>query len=250
MGFTYVSFGGGVNSVAMCLGLVDMGFSPDAIIFSDTGGEKPETYEYLKMFSDFLTSKGFPAITVVREERFTLEQECLDGKRLPSLAYGFRSCSDKFKKRPIRRYLKTLPQVLATWEADEPVMQLIGFSFDEMFRVSRASNDEDKRFFNRFPLVEWAMDRQGCIDIIAKHGLAIPPKSSCFFCPAMKKPEILELREKHPALYARAIAMEQNAHETFTSIKGLGRSYSWADVEQAPASPQMELPCMCSDGDE
>ena len=43
-----VSFGGGVNSSAMLIGMHERGITPDAILFSDTGGEKPETYQHIE----------------------------------------------------------------------------------------------------------------------------------------------------------------------------------------------------------
>lgn len=39
-----VSYGGGTNSTALLVGMVNNKIIPDAIIFADTGGEKPETY--------------------------------------------------------------------------------------------------------------------------------------------------------------------------------------------------------------
>jgi hypothetical protein len=55
----------------------------------------------------------------------------------------------------------------------------------------------------------------------------VPLKSACFFCPASKKQEILWLRERHPELLERALAIERNARATLRSVKGLGRSFSW-----------------------
>ena len=46
-----VSYGGGTNSTAMIIGLRDAGIPIDLIAFSDTGGERQETYEYIKTFS-------------------------------------------------------------------------------------------------------------------------------------------------------------------------------------------------------
>jgi len=37
------AYGGGVNSTAMLIGFVERNIKPDHIIFSDTGGERPET---------------------------------------------------------------------------------------------------------------------------------------------------------------------------------------------------------------
>ena len=49
----------------------------------------------------------------------------------------------------------------------------------------------------------------------------------CFFCPASKKSEIAWLQEHHPDLLERALRIERNAQDKLTSVKGLGRSFSW-----------------------
>lgn len=49
------------------------------------------------------------------------------------------------------------------------------------------------------------------------------------FCPSMKQPEILNLKEHNPALYQRALALEANAMPNLKTIKGLGRNYSWQE---------------------
>jgi hypothetical protein len=66
-------------------------------------------------------------------------------------------------------------------------------------------------------------------------------KSACFYCPASKKPEILWLREQHPELLARALAIERNAQDKLISVKGLGRSFAWTDfLDRAD-----DLPLFC-----
>jgi hypothetical protein len=54
-------------------------------------------------------------------------------------------------------------------------------------------------------------------------------KSACWFCPASKKPEIVWLQQHHPDLLGRALAIERNARDGLTSVKGLGRSFSWEE---------------------
>ena len=66
-----------------------------------------------------------------------------------------------------------------------------------------------------------------CIEVIERAGLSAPGKSSCFFCPSMKKKEIEGLYLNNPDLFQRAVALEVNAAETLIKIKGLGRSWSW-----------------------
>jgi hypothetical protein len=88
----------------------------------------------------------------------------------------------------------------------------------------------DRHFFTYwYPLMEWGLDREACQRIIAAAGLPVPLKSSCFFCPAMKKAEIVWLQEHHPELLDRALRIEENAQAKLTSVKGLGRSFRWAD---------------------
>ena len=90
------------------------------------------------------------------------------------------------------------------------------------------------------------------MEAIARAGLPQPGKSACFFCPSSKPREILELSRTHPELLQRALAMEANAE--LTSVKGLGRSFAWADlVKYSEAqldlfSHTTEIPCGCFDG--
>ena len=91
-----VAYGLGVDSTAMLVELSIRGLRPDLILFADTGGEKPETYQYLDVIRPFLSKIGFPPVTTVRYEPkravySTLEDQCLHTGTLPSLAYGGKS---------------------------------------------------------------------------------------------------------------------------------------------------------------
>jgi len=77
--------------------------------------------------------------------------------------------------------------------------------------------------------MEWGWDREACIRAIEAAGLPQPGKSSCFFCPSMRAEEIIDLRENHPDLFRRAVALEDNAQANLKTVKGLGRSYSWKE---------------------
>lgn len=91
-----VAYGLGVDSTAMLVEFAHRGIRPDMILFADTGGEKPETYQYMDVFRPFLAKVGFPRVMVVRYQPkrakyTTLEQQCLHTGTLPSLAYGGKS---------------------------------------------------------------------------------------------------------------------------------------------------------------
>ena len=97
-----VSYGGGVNSTALLIGLHQHRIPVDLILFADTGAEHPHTYAYLDIMDRWLKGHGMPPITRVYKttrdsKRLTLEQECLQSGTLPSIAYGFKRCSLKHK---------------------------------------------------------------------------------------------------------------------------------------------------------
>lgn len=232
-----VSYGAGTNSTAMLIGLHWRGERPDLILFADTGGERPETYHHLETVSKWCESIGFPAILTVIAPNKTLEQDCNDRHALPSIAYGFKTCSLRWKKEPQDKYLRNHGMADA--------MIFIGIDADETHRAKEFPN-------TRYPLVEWNWGRDECVEAIARAGLPQPGKSACFFCPSSKPREILELKRTHPELLQRALAMEAGAK--LTSVKGLGRSYAWADlVRYDDAQMDMfrgdvEIPCGCFDG--
>ena len=115
-----VAYGGGINSTAMLVGMHERGIRPDAITFADTGGERPETYAYVAAVSAWCESVGFPAVVTVRhtyasEKYATLEEECLGSQTLPSIAYGFKKCSLKWKVGPQEKWAKSWQPAIDCW---------------------------------------------------------------------------------------------------------------------------------------
>ena len=247
---TVASFGGGTDSTAMLIGMQQRGERVDLILFADTGGEKPHTYEHIKRFSDWLVGHGMPEITAVKSSS-TLEEVCIKDKCLPSIAYGFKTCSQRFKIQPQDKFRNNWEPAKLAWERGEKVTQLVGFDATE---ERRAKDYGDKKYAVRYPLIEWGWDRKKCIEVIQSAGLPLPGKSACFFCPSSKAQEVKELARQYPELAKRAIAMEANAN--LTTIKGLGRDYSWAELlEFDDAQTKLfdsdystaEVPCGCYD---
>jgi len=244
-----VAYGGGTNSTAMLIGMQQKGIVPDIILFADTKGERPETYEYVRIFSKWLVKNGMPEILTVTKTSMdeSLEANCLRKKMLPSLAYGYKTCSIKWKAQPQEKYMNNWDVSKAAWKRGEKVLKHVGFDADE---PHRAKFKEDKKYENAYPLIDWDWGRDECVEVIKKAGLPSPGKSSCFFCPASKKHEISSL-PKH--LKTRAIAMERNAE--LTTMKGLGRRFSWeqflkdeANSLFAETESDIEEACGCYDG--
>jgi len=245
------SYGGGTNSTAMLIECAKRDIKIDLILFADTGGEKPHTYEYVNRFSAWLVEHGMPSIIGVKKagNMETLEENCLRMNMLPSLAYGFKSCSQKYKIQPQDKFVNNWPPAKEAWKRGEKITKLIGYDADE---ERRAKIYDDKKYDYWYPLIEWDMGRDECIQVIEDAGLCLPGKSACFFCPASKQNEIRQLAQVYPELMERALKMESNAE--LTSIKGLGRNFAWKDViatddmfsDDFHLAP--ELACGCYDG--
>lgn len=260
---TVVSFGGGVNSTALLVGLWERGERPDFILFADTGGERESTYAHVREVGAWCSRVGFPPITRVSNadrpnfQHASLELECLNNATLPSLAYGNKGCSAKWKRQPMDRWLRGQARVQHAWESGERVVRMIGIDAGEAHRSANLMSIEDPRWVYRRPLVDWDWAREECIEAIQRARLEVPGKSACWFCPAMKKREVIQLAKEAPNLYARALEMEDTAApNNGPTVRGLGRAWSWREVVDADRAQLKLFPetvddaCMCFDGEE
>jgi hypothetical protein len=262
--------GVGVDSAALLIALKRAGVRPDLITFADTNAEKPETYNYLAILDNKLQEWGFPLttrckhITTDRVQYNDLEGNCLDNQTLPSLAFGKKSCSIKWKQVPQDAVVKGVksgpnkkdphPIWLDAQARGVLPVKLIGYDAGRAdIRRSGKLSDQDECFHYRYPLQALGWKREDCIRVIAEEGMPIPIKSACFFCPASKQWELFWLAGAHPDLLLRALNMEYRAltgkHSRFDTVEfgdtwerlvrnaerfpsskstvGLGRGFAW-----------------------
>lgn len=256
-----VSYGIGLDSTAMLVEMYNRGIRPDLILFSDTGGEKPETYAYLAVINAWLVRVGFPTVTVVRyaparAPYTTLEGKCLANETLPSLAFGGHSCALVFKRDVMVKYLKNWAPARAAIARGEKIIKAIGYDSSKADRRRRGKADRttdrirlqivERAACGKAPeadqwevahctfayyLQDWELERADLAAIILAAGLRLPVKSACFYCPASKPAEVVQLRIDHPDLYLRAVAMEHGARDGrhgLTTKAGLGMGgWSW-----------------------
>lgn len=190
----YLSFGAGVNSTALLLLLTDMGERFETV-FVNHGGDYPETYEYV----DYLRAEGFEITEVIPPTYCgctTIEQYIYKYKFAP--ARFRRWCTQCFKVIPFLKYIES------------PCTALLGIGFDEMHRaenrVKKHKLEENVTY--EYPLIDVRMDRDDCIDLIREHGLKVPKRSMCWFCPFQNKQQFRELYLNYPDLYHRAVEIE------------------------------------------
>lgn len=254
-----VSFGGGINSAALLVGLYEHQIVPTLILFADTAGddplrrgEKPETYAFIDNHMQPWVKKHLSQeIVIVKHFKGdSLRASCFRNGTLPSKAYGMPGCSVKFKHQLMERYEKLI------YGPDRIIIKAIGYHADE---TRRSDITEKGRYEYRYFLREWGWNQQDCINALVRHGLPVPMKSACYFCPSSKAHEVIWLRDNHPELFADAIAMEKQAEPYHAELggrtKGLGRRWAWSDLIQITPTQAEDLdepdpiPCMCYDGE-
>lgn len=213
----------GVDSTASLILAQQQGIVPAAILFADTGGEKPETYHFKEILEQWILQSFDQPLVTVRHKRKragkecnSLEEMCIAGKDLPSIAYGKKSCSQDWKAKPIEKWVKN--------NITEDVVFAISYNADEMRRAVPYPG-------KIYPLIDAGWGRVECLAAIARSPLPMPCKSACFFCPSSPKKLVLELDRVHPDLAKRAVAMEENdtTSEKY-KVKGLGRNWSWKSL--------------------
>lgn len=265
-------FGAGVDSTGMIVALHAAGIRPDIITFADTGGEKKKSLEHITRMNKVLASWGWPLIDVCRKQTLAstgysdLYGNCMANETLPSLAFGMKSCSIKWKQGPQDQFIKgakrgpnaCAPHPIWTEYQDTGVRicKLIGYDCSKAdIRRSKNLPAADADFDYAYPLqvIGWA--RQDCVNAITQYLGAdlVPIKSACFFCPASKAWELFWLAANDPDQMDAALLMERRAltgrHSRFDEVEfgaswdelvrtadrfpstatsvGLGRSFAW-----------------------
>lgn len=210
-----VSYGMGTDSTALLVLMAAQGIVPDVVMFADVGSEKPETYAFIEKANEFLRSVGFPETTIVESAKTSkhdsLGHNCHDNRTLPSLAFGLKGCSQKWKVDKMDVWSRNnRPDYARAWAVGLKVHKLIGYDGSPA-DCRRSKLADDREYSYSYPLREAGIKRPDLIRIIDAAGLPQPGKSACYFCPATKGHEIIELGEAHPELLADSLKMEANA---------------------------------------
>jgi hypothetical protein len=227
----YLSFGGGVNSVAMYLLLLEQGVEFEAV-FVDHQTDWPETYEYFDVFV-----KKYP-VTVLKPsvDGFdNLYDFCLSKPVIPSIM--FRWCTDKFKATVMKKYYQ------------KPAFNMMGIDAGES---QRAKIGNVKGIENRFPLIEAGLNRNDCVKLIKRHGLSVPMKSGCYICPFQSASGWRELRRLHPDLFCKTQLLEKKVNDSRFSSGKSNLYFSRGPLSEAVDERQSKLwlvdeypPCNC-----
>lgn len=266
---------GGINTIALLVWLKRKGHRPDAIVMADPGRERQQTIDYRdNVANPWLARMGWPTVTVVsliteapfrpkahKVQQRTLLQECQELKSVPSIAFGYKKCSLKYKARPSTWWCERQPFIKEAWARGEKVTRAIGYDADEENRARPEFMDpqEASRYLPWYPLLNAGIDRDGCEALILDEGLSLPGKSSCRWCPSNTLSEWRWLRDNDPEGWSEAIDMSRNAEIDEPDVVGLMRCnpkgkrqlhlYVWDDAPSQCSTDDGDrdaMPCDCS----
>lgn len=219
---------GGKDSSAMAIYMRDR--VPDMeYFFCDTGAELPETYEYLDKLEVAL---GKPIARLNSTKGFDHWFDVYRGT-LPSPQ--IRWCTKKMKLEPIEN-----------WLGEDEAISYVAIRSDESGRKGYVSTKPNIKAV--FPFVEDGIDHPGVLKILETAGIGLPAyyewrsRSGCYFCFYQRKSEWVGLAERHPDLFAKAVAIEakmrpQNETSGSADFKEFameGRGYTWSGNEPLP----------------
>lgn len=203
-----LSLSGGKDSSALAVFMKDK--VPEMeYVFCDTGDELQETYEYLDKLEFYLGKK----ITRINSDRpFKYYLDLYNGV-LPDART--RWCTRMLKIKPFERFI-----------GDDQVVSYVGIRADEPYRTGYISTKGN--IHAAYPFVENNIRKADVFKILDDAGLGVPSyyqwrsRSGCFFCFYQKRIEWVELLERHPDLFKRAMSYEKadpKSGERFTWIE-------------------------------
>jgi len=203
-----ISLGWGVQSFTLAAMSALGELEPvDVAIHADTTHESKLTYEFAARWTPWLEERGVRVVTVtsgVHDKWMTAER--LNGHGTPPLftrngaddGQMLRSCTQRWKIAPMRRWLQANRH-------GQQVEQWLGISLDEFQRMK----DSDVKYcVNRWPLIERRMTRLDCVTWLDRHGIEIPPKSACTFCPFHSTAEWRRIKQT-PEDWQEAITVDE-----------------------------------------
>lgn len=201
-----LALSGGKDSAALAVYMRDKYPELDIeYVFTDSGCELPETYQYLDRIRAVLNID----ITVIKPERnFDYWLKYYNGV-LPSPQN--RWCTRQLKLRPYEAYI-----------GDKLTYSYVAIRADEDREGYRSTKEN---ITPRYPFVEDGIVYEDVIRILEDCGLGLPDyykwrtRSGCYFCFYQTEDEWRGLKKYHPAEFEKACQYEENHSD--------GRTYTW-----------------------
>ncbi len=216
-----LSLSGGKDSTALAFFMKENMpeiFEKLELVFYDTGCDLPETYDYLNKIEIFLNKK----ITKVKPEK-SFEHIFHTNFLIP--APHRRYCTVELKVKPSWKhiYKKIEKEGLGIFNL------YIGIRADEAWRkgISPKTEQEKKLVNPKYPFIDYLITKSDVENILVSKGILYPDyykwraRNGCYFCFYQKPIDWINLYEKHPELYKKAMYYEE------TGLKSHGEIFRW-----------------------
>lgn len=201
-----ISLGWGVQSFTLAAMSALGELEPvDAAIHADTTHERGETYAFAERRTPWLEKRGVKVVTVKAKSANPID----NGYGWPDEPFYTitetgngqikRQCTSHWKIKPIRSWLSMNRN-------GQLVEQWIGISLDEALRMKPS---DVKYITHRWPLIERRMTRHDCARWLEAHGLEVPSRSSCVFCPYHNLAAWQELKQSGNGDWTKAVEIDR-----------------------------------------
>ena len=218
---TVLSLSYGVDSftIAAMVALQELP-SIDVALFAEIDYERTETMLFMQTWEPWLIAHGVPVIHVSDKKPIdkALNPGCpqthvpLFTRNMKSGKPGMlrRTCTHRWKVVPQQRWISAELARRGWKKTPGIVEQWIGFALEEQ---DRWAPDPVKYIHLRYPLVDMLdppFTRQECIRWLERHGLEVPVKSACVFCPFQSRQRLESIRTSdYPQDWERACECDE-----------------------------------------
>jgi hypothetical protein len=259
-----LSYGGGLDSMAMLLLAIKNHDLPDVVVFADVSnasptkdptdpGEWPSTYRHLREVVMPLCRKHGLRFVWLTTDKYPIRgSRSLFGyfKQTHSMpTRQSRLCTSASKVERVRDFCR-----------DEfpgrPIEMWIGFEAGEEERAKKDPHALSKRGSartTRFPLIEARICRCRAEEMVRRAGFPVPRKSACVFCPFSSRGDFLTLKRELPRVFSEVEKLEAGGKLT-RSGKTLRYGYEVGDdtdpklrewVEKSPYKARVIICPVC-----
>jgi hypothetical protein len=227
-----ISLGLGVQSTALYY-MSSMGELPraDYAIFVDLGKEKKKTIQYLKFLQKWQKENNGIPITVVRKNNLykdLLNSENSTGQRFSSIpaftknedgSTGMlrRQCTNEYKIEQVDKAIREILEVKVILNTTVNVWK--GISLEEIERLSIPDRNWKVHLYHfcgykvtktdSFKIDSPLKTRNDIVNWYNSHGLPVPPKSSCVFCPYQSDAAWYDLKVNEPSDFKAAVRVDK-----------------------------------------
>jgi hypothetical protein len=208
-----LSYGGGKQTVALITLILEGKLpKPDLIVMADTSREVSTTFDYLNAIVQHALKTIGLQVEICGHEYANWDIIKGDGEAMLLPAFTRQNgnvgkmptfCSDEWKQRPIRRWLKE------RGITDTDVW--LGISLDEAERMKSSGLNWYRHIY---PLIELVpMHRSQCVMQIQKYGWPIPHKSRCWMCPNQSPEAWKQMKHLNDGDFEKAVNLENEIRQ-------------------------------------